>query len=202
MELTIKCICRKIRMITPISTKEYLADSIVELMQNKSLKNITIKEIAANCHLTSTTFYNHFKDKYDLLSWIYHSRIGYYMDRINESYDWYHAAIDSLEYMKENRVFFQNALENAKGQNSFKASVFDITYNAALKIILEVNPVFSENLVNIFSLKLYFYGVIEITSEILLSRNEFDPIDIAKNLMVSMPEKVREYLVKSNKWNL
>ena len=184
-------------MITPKSTKEYLAESLVELMQNKSLKNITTKDIAKNCHLTSTTFYNHFKDKYDLLSWIYNNRIGYFIDQINETYDWYHAAIDSLTYIKENITLFQNALKNANGQNSFRVSTYNINYNAALKIILKVNPAFSENSINIFTLKLYFYGVMEIISEIILSVQEFEPIDIAKKLMEGMPEKARECLVRT-----
>lgn len=182
-------------MITPITTKEYLAESLVELMQNKSLKSITIKDIAKNCHLTSTTFYNHFKDKYDLLSWLYHTRIGYYINQINETYDWYNAALDSLIYIKRNRAFFQNALKNSNGQNSFKEATFNCNLKAALKIILDVNPAFSEDLVNVFALKLYFYGVMEMISEIILSGQEFEPMDITKKLMASMPEKARECLV-------
>ena len=47
-------------MIIRQTTKELLAASLQELAQNKSIDKITIREIAQNCQLTSTTFYNHF----------------------------------------------------------------------------------------------------------------------------------------------
>jgi hypothetical protein len=122
------------------------------------------------------------------------------MDRINENYDWYYAALDSLKYIKENRTFFQNALKYANGQNSFKVSTFNINYNKALKIIMDFNPAFSEKEVNIFSLKLYFYGVMEMISSIILSKEDFEPVNIAKMLMTSMPENARESLVHVDVW--
>lgn len=54
-----------------ISTKKLIANSFLELSKLKSLDKITVKDIAANCGITKTTFYNHFCDKYDLMMWIY-----------------------------------------------------------------------------------------------------------------------------------
>ena len=51
-------------MIIKKTTKEILAESLQELSLNKSVDKITIKEIAQNCGMTATTFYNHFADKY------------------------------------------------------------------------------------------------------------------------------------------
>ncbi len=55
-------------MIVQKTTKEILAESIQELAASKSVEKITIKEITQNCGMTSTTFYNHFSDKYELLA--------------------------------------------------------------------------------------------------------------------------------------
>lgn len=57
-------------MIVQKTTKEILAESIQELAASKSVEKITIKEITQNCGMTSTTFYNHFSDKYELLGFI------------------------------------------------------------------------------------------------------------------------------------
>ena len=62
-------------------TKELIADSFLELSQQKNIDKITIKNITDNCELTPTTFYNHFKDKYDLIIWIYSASIEKIMNK-------------------------------------------------------------------------------------------------------------------------
>mgnify|MGYP000563771282 CR=1 FL=1 len=51
--------------------KTILADSIKELLKERSFLNIGVQDIVKNCDVSRTAFYNHFKDKYDLVSWIY-----------------------------------------------------------------------------------------------------------------------------------
>ncbi|MCR4647188.1 MAG: TetR family transcriptional regulator [Oscillospiraceae bacterium] len=53
------------------TTEELLAGSFLELAQTKRIDKITITEITNNCGMSQPTFYNHFKDKYDLIVWIY-----------------------------------------------------------------------------------------------------------------------------------
>ena len=57
------------------TTKELLAESLKDLSQTKSVDKITIKELTKNCGLTSPTFYNHFRDKYELMAWIYNQEV-------------------------------------------------------------------------------------------------------------------------------
>ena len=58
-------------MQTRLSTKELIAASFMELAAQKPIDKITVREVAANCAITTVTFYNHFRDKYELLVWIY-----------------------------------------------------------------------------------------------------------------------------------
>ena len=58
------------------TTKEILAESFLELAQKKRIDKITITDITDNCGMSQPTFYNHFKDKYDLIVWIYTSRVS------------------------------------------------------------------------------------------------------------------------------
>ena len=58
-------------MIRRQTTKELIAESLKELFTQKTADKITVKEIARNCGITPATFYNHFRDKYDLIVWIY-----------------------------------------------------------------------------------------------------------------------------------
>ena len=50
--------------------KILLAESFKELVLEKSVEKITIKEITDRAGVIRVTFYNHFQDKYELLEWI------------------------------------------------------------------------------------------------------------------------------------
>lgn len=52
-------------------TKKVIIDSFKELASKKNVSNITVKEITDKCGFKRQTLYNHFKDKYDLIKWIY-----------------------------------------------------------------------------------------------------------------------------------
>lgn len=50
--------------------KTLLAESFKELVLEKPVEKITIKEITDRAGVIRVTFYNHFQDKYELLEWI------------------------------------------------------------------------------------------------------------------------------------
>ncbi len=84
------------------NTKELLAESFLELVQTKRIDKITITEITDNCGMSQPTFYNHFKDKYDLIVWIYPSCVSEVMGRIdNKSYLWKDTLLDGARYYSE-----------------------------------------------------------------------------------------------------
>ncbi len=53
------------------STKERISKAIKDLTGRKSFHKITINDIASECGMTRENFYYHFRDKYDILNWIF-----------------------------------------------------------------------------------------------------------------------------------
>lgn len=99
-------------MIIRQTTKELLAASLQELAQNKSIDKITIREIAQNCQLTSTTFYNHFQDKYALLAWIYHRELTPLYEHLGKDIDWNTLIRQGIIAVQQNKQFYRNALSS------------------------------------------------------------------------------------------
>ena len=54
------------------STKSALADAMKKLMVCKSFAKISISDLCEECGLNRKSFYYHFKDKYDLVNWIFY----------------------------------------------------------------------------------------------------------------------------------
>ncbi|MGE4585091.1 MAG: TetR/AcrR family transcriptional regulator C-terminal domain-containing protein [Sphaerochaeta sp.] len=52
-------------------TKLALAQSLKQLMAERTLDKITVKEIVLRCGVNRQTFYYHFRDIYDLLDWMF-----------------------------------------------------------------------------------------------------------------------------------
>ena len=50
-------------------SKDSLKNSLIELMQSKSVNNITVKELVIKADLNRSTFYNYFDDIYDLMDY-------------------------------------------------------------------------------------------------------------------------------------
>ena len=54
-------------------TKRALAAALKELMEHKAFEKISVSDICEACNMNRKSFYYHFKDKYDLVNWIYYT---------------------------------------------------------------------------------------------------------------------------------
>ena len=52
-------------------TKNALASSMKKLMKEKLFEKISVIDICEGCGMNRKSFYYHFKDKYDLVNWIF-----------------------------------------------------------------------------------------------------------------------------------
>lgn len=98
-------------------TKKALAMAMKQLMERQPFSKISVGDICELCDMNRKSFYYHFKDKYDLVNWIYYTEfITTARTRAYESgWDLFEAL---CEYFYENKGFYSNALE-ITGQNSF-----------------------------------------------------------------------------------
>jgi AcrR family transcriptional regulator len=58
-----------------IDVKALLADALLELCEQKPLSKISVSDIQAQSGVSRQAFYNHFRDKQDLIQYIYLNRI-------------------------------------------------------------------------------------------------------------------------------
>ena len=91
-----------------IVIKRVLASTLKEMAEKKSLSKITINDLTQACDVSRQTFYNNFKDIYDLVEWIYLKEVVTPIER-GKIYDKWQDAITSIfQYISENHVFVLN----------------------------------------------------------------------------------------------
>ena len=98
-------------------TKKALAKAFKELMAEVSFDKINVAHICQRCDMNRKSFYYHFKDKYDLVNWIFDTEFIAVSSK-NTIMDGWEFITALCDYLYENRTFYRKALK-IEGQNSF-----------------------------------------------------------------------------------
>lgn len=98
-------------------TKKALAASLKENMEELSFDKITVAHICNKCNMNRKSFYYHFKDKYDLVNWIYYTEFASKIDETAYK-DGFKFLYDVCSYLEQNKRFYRKVLKY-DGQNSF-----------------------------------------------------------------------------------
>ena len=98
-------------------TKKALAASLKSLMAEVPFTKINIADICERCQMNRKSFYYHFRDKYELVNWIFDTE---FIEAVkNSECVTVEATFDVLlRYFYDNRIFYRKALQ-IDGQNSF-----------------------------------------------------------------------------------
>ncbi len=107
-------------------TKRALARALKELMKEAPLEKINIGQICDKCEMNRKSFYYHFKDKYDLVNWIFDMEFSTLSLKQTNNNRW-EPWEEILNYFYENRAFYRNALQ-VNGQNSLSEHFRDYAY--------------------------------------------------------------------------
>lgn len=99
------------------STKEAIAETLMELLSTQTIEQITVKKIVEECGINRQTFYYHFCDIYDLLEWaLGHGIERYLEDNPLPSQDWQQQVRHVFRFLYANRrtILHAYAPENRK----------------------------------------------------------------------------------------
>ncbi len=119
-------------------TKRALAAALKELMKERPFAKISVGDICEKCEMNRKSFYYHFKDKYDLVNWIYYTEFLAVAQGREYRGNW-DLLRDLCIYFYENRDFYRKTLQ-IEGQNSFSEYFTEI-----------VSAIISEELKDIFA---------------------------------------------------
>lgn len=106
--------------------KKALAQALRELMNEIPFEKINVAQICEKCGMNRKSFYYHFKDKYDLVNWIFDTDFITLMTDWEAGDDW--SFIErTCHYFYDNRSFYRRALI-VRGQNSFSEHFREFLY--------------------------------------------------------------------------
>ena len=90
-----------------LNISEILADSLLALCEEKPLEKISVSDIQKHSGVSRQAFYNHFRDKYDLIEYIYLNRIIRRWRSAEVDLEYYDCLVDSFRQYARYHTFGQ-----------------------------------------------------------------------------------------------
>lgn len=118
-------------------TQNALARSLKKLMLTTPLKKITIQQIVDDCGVTRHTFYNHFKDIYELLGWVYQTEIIEDLDKYRNYAGCKQGFLRVLRYTQANKTICLNTFHSL-GREHLEQFLYNVTYNVIIGVVDEI----------------------------------------------------------------
>ncbi len=118
------------------TSKEILAETLIDLSKTKPIEKITVKQIVNESGLSLQTFYNHFSDKAELLSFIHKTEISRIFDNIYEQGLPFHSIfLEDTFFEGYYREFMRNVTDCGEGLDLFIRQAAQNVYDCLIDYI-------------------------------------------------------------------
>ena len=87
-------------------TDKILAASLEKLLETKSFEEVTIQDIIDMCGASRTTFYRHFRDKYELMNWVYKNQVDTIIKKNSDIESWKNLLLEITCFIMEKTDLF------------------------------------------------------------------------------------------------
>lgn len=171
-------------------TKWEYANALIRLMTHRALKKITVRELCKACDARPQNFYYHFKDKYDLVTWIYIQDIVSVCEA-NKDLPWQSALSIAYGNLLNRREFYRNAFQD-DSTNALIHYIVAFQIGLYTEILQRKGAKIDEPLA--FIITYHAYACAEITKKWLTEPQPMPPELFAARVMEVMPPALREPL--------
>jgi AcrR family transcriptional regulator len=178
------------------SSKQIFAETLLELSQHRTVDKITVQQLVEESGLSLQTFYNHFKDKADLILWVHKSKFEELLGKLGEDgYTFRDLLADNIRFYSEHKEFMWNALNHTHGQDSYGRISAQAGYTIMRRYVMEKNGLNSLPEDIDFYLKAYFCTSAQMYAEWAFNMKDTPLETFAGYIEEIIPEPLKKYLL-------
>lgn len=175
-------------------TKRALASSLRLLMREVPFEKINVTEICDGCDMNRKSFYYHFRDKYDLLNWIFDNEFIAVVSKkhIDNGYDF---LMLLCQHLYDNAEFYRKAFK-VQGQNSFSEHFCEMLLPLQAEFMRQL---FDKEDVDEFYINFFSDGFVAAIKRWILDKNCIEPekfVALLHSCVVQSAKKVYDKKVK------
>lgn len=175
-----------------MDSKKMLANSLEKLLIKKNLDDIQVSEIVAGTSLSRKTFYRHFKDKYDLVSWYFAQFYEATFGRIVDGLMWEEALLLYLNIYEEKYSVLKNAYasHDINGLRGYDIAVTRKTYE---KYLTMKGADINSEIIR-FAIDIASRGGTDMVIEWMLSGMKMEKSKLILLLKETLPKDILKYI--------
>jgi len=176
-------------------SKEVFADALMTLAKTEPVEHITVKQIVEKSGLSLQTFYNHFRDKEDLVRWVHQWGGERMLARLEgKGYSFHDLTMDNIRFYAQNSNYLRsdfggsivNRYAELSAQNTYSFLAAFICRRHGLTELPEDLG---------FYLRMYVYACLHVFAQWSLQSWDMPEERLAAYLEQGMPEKLKPYLL-------
>lgn len=178
--------------------KDAIADTFIKLCGAHSAKEVTVTEIIKTCGISRQTFYNHFKDKYDIIEYVFDRIASQATAAVYRGEGYLENAIKEMLYVFQNNREYYSTVARLEGQNSFFDFFSGYTntfYCSVLESLLGKEAVTDDIR---YMIRYNAYGIGHMVVDYMLSGMKEDPEVIAPLMVRCLPPELKELFVTAH----
>lgn len=173
--------------------KDRLAEAFLELCCEKAIKKITVSDIVKKADTGRQSFYNHFRDKFELINWIFEKRSTEIITGFRPEDGWHRIIANYYHSFLDQKAFYSQAAK-LEGQNSFADYLYRETFAFHRETIMRrAGGELTGDM--LFAVRFNTLAAIGICTEWMKNGMEETPDEMARLLTSCLPLPIREYLL-------
>ena len=151
-------------------TKLLFAEKLEEMLESMTLEQVRIVELCKRAGTISQTFYYHFRDKYELVAWIFLYDFSLVFGDQRPDYS-KNKIIESLKQIEKRRIFYLKTYTD-QSQNSINRYIQNFNVQTAITAVKYSRGGEELTETGINKIKYYSYGMMGLFSEWLTGANK------------------------------
>ena len=171
-------------------TKKMFAEELIRMVREKPLEKIRVGELCERCGADRRTFYYHFMDKFDLVSWIFRKD---YEDiyHCTEEASLFQHSVTVLEKMNANRAFYKAAFSDTS-QNAIRPYLYRYFCEEGTEAMKKHFQTETLSIDKDYAVRAHAHACVELSFEWLKGELEYTPEQFARLQYRFMPSVLKE----------
>ncbi len=172
-------------------TASAIVNAFNKLITENDFQKITVEMIMQEAQVSRSTFYRHFKDKYEVMNANFKNILDYYIVP-ERSKNYRDLCFHLFEYGQENLKVFKRALDST-GMNSFSNFIYEYSFLTALAITKANRNGEGFTPVEELQADVFCNGICAVYQKMVNQRYAVNPSDAADALYEMMPKSLKHY---------
>ena len=115
-----------------------IREVFINMLNERPLDKITVKDIAKACNINRNTFYYHYTDIYALLSEIFQTELQRVIDEYNDTLSWEESFLLATKFALENQKAIYHVY-NSMQREELENYIYDVSGTVMIRYVEKVN---------------------------------------------------------------